>query len=435
MIKVRHVIVPRLRKAFRRFVFAALLTGTLVGNTLSITLDPLFANAGKFTTTFSPTGAPSSWATSVFVQPSGRIVIVGSHQQQGPDGRIGGIAIAGLTPGGVLDAAFGAGGKILTWSPITLNALTDAAMTSSGNTLVMSQVLQTSGTSRPSLVQYTVNGVLDAGFTADIETSPSTGPLKLALGAGGKIYVLLRRSTNNTYYLMRLNPDGTRDLAFGPNGLRNLNLNRLRSPRFAALHELPSGKFVLTGSFESAVSFQRELFAARFKSDLEFDRRFGLQGIVRLANPGGSYDAFTSLVQPDGKIVIGGAFTFLGSNALLVRLQNRGRLDTGFGTGGISMTSLNDLNSINDMELAPDGRIFAVGSCGDKAFPSNQRLFVADFSPVGTRNSFMVTNFIADREAAGAGAALQADGKILAAGFTVNPSDNFLQFAAARFVP
>jgi hypothetical protein len=52
-----------------------------------ITPDPAFASGGKFTTAFASTGSPNSTARSVFIQPSGRIVIVGTHRQQSANGQ------------------------------------------------------------------------------------------------------------------------------------------------------------------------------------------------------------------------------------------------------------------------------------------------------------------------------------------------------------
>ena len=99
------------------------------------------------------------------------------------------------------------------------------------------------------------------------------------------------------------------------------------------------------------------------------------------------------------------------------------------------MTSFNNINVINGIVLATDGRIIVVGTAGEKALPPNQRLFVSRFSVAGVRESFLVTNFIVNRSAGGAEVALQPDGKMVAGGFTQNPSDNFLQLAAARFTP
>jgi uncharacterized delta-60 repeat protein len=173
----------------------------------------------------------------------------------------------------------------------------------------------------------------------------------------------------------------------------------------------------------------------RFDSDTNLDRSFGRQGVFAIALPGGSAGIQRSLVQPDGKLLLAGYFTFLGSNAMLVRLTTRGRYDGTFGGSGIAMTSFNNVNGINGISLSPDGKIVVAGTSSEKAFPPNQRLFVARFSAVGIRESFLLTNFIVNRDAGGADVALQADGKMVAGGFTQNETDNFSQLAAARFVP
>ena len=88
---------------------------------------------------------------------------------------------------------------------------------------------------------------------------------------------------------------------------------------------------------------------------------------------------------------------------------------------------------IYGIALAPDGTIFVAGSSGDKAFPSNQRLFVMRYSPAGIGQGSIMTNFIGTREAGAFAILLQADGRLLVSGFTQNASDNFLQLAVARF--
>lgn len=388
-------------------------------------------------TGFGSTGDPSSFGTHVFLRsPSGRIVIVGRYQAQGVDGRTSGIAMAALTSSGTLDPNFGSGGKVLIWSSFQFTGLSDAAMNSDGSILLFSQFLTLpTGANRCILVRYTADGTPDPTFNPDLVIGQGQLlPVKIRVAPSGKIYVLLRRSTTNVYELVRLNADGSRDTSFAPDGVRTINLNRVPGASISGIHELHGAKILITGDFDDA-NFQSSLFAARLNPDGNFDRTFGLLGIVKIADPGGGFSITRSVIQPDGKILLGGTFVFLGSYALLVRLTPRGRLDTGFGTGGISMTALRNLNIIQDIALAPDGKIAVTGTCGDKAVPSNQRLFVAMFSAAGIRESAMQTGFITGRDAGGYGVDIQPDGKIVAAGFTLNPTGNFTQFAAARFNP
>ena len=406
-------------------------------NILAIGFDGTFGTGGKFMTTFASTGDPSSFATRVFIQPSGRIVAVGTHQQQGGDGRVSGVALAGLTTAGTLDSTFGSGGKTLIWSFIASQGLADADMVPDGSILVLHQYLQFPSTNKPILAKFTVNGHPDTAFSANLEiTLNQTGPVRIAAAADGKIYALVRQGLN-VFYLLRLNSDGSRDTTFGSNGVRSINLNRIPSTQrsIGDLHVLTDGKIVITGHYADSQTFYSYSFAMRFDSDTNLDRSFGRQGVFAMSIPGGSVETVRSILQPDGKLLLGGYYTFLGSNALLIRLTTRGRYDGSFGSRGIAMTSFNAVNTVSGIALGPDGKIYVSGISAEKAIPSNRRLAVARFSAAGVRESFLVSNFILDREAGGADVALQPDGKIVVGGFTVNPTDAFTQFAVARFLP
>jgi uncharacterized delta-60 repeat protein len=256
----------------------------------------------------------------------------------------------------------------------------------------------------------------------------------MALGAGGKIYVLDRNFTSTQFSLIRVNANGSRDTTFGSNGVRTLNLNRFRQQTTVKeLIEPENGKLLVVGTYYDE-GFEGLTFVARFDSDTNIDRSFGTQGATRISIPGGSVESNVAHIQPDGKILIGGSWAFLGSNTLLVRLTPRGKFDHSFGTRGFTMTSYNDANGITGIAQSPDGKIMVSGTSGDKAIPSNSRLFVMRYSSTGVRESFLVTNFITTREAGASDVALQADGKMVIAGFTQNAADNFDQLASARFV-
>jgi uncharacterized delta-60 repeat protein len=78
-------------------------------------------------------------------------------------------------------------------------------------------------------------------------------------------------------------------------------------------------------------------------------------------------DANTVVVQPDGKILIGGAAYGDGGSdqdQLVARFNPDGSLDQTFGTGGYVLTDYATLDDdlVTDMALLPDGKIVTVGS-------------------------------------------------------------------------
>lgn len=401
----------------------------------AIDFDNTFGSNGKFTTSFASSGQPSSSGSEIFLQPIGRFLIVGRHQQDTPSGRRTGIALAGLTIPGALDNGFGTGGKALVWSDDVHRFLTNAVVGTDGAVTILFQFWQSTSNNRPAAIRLSQNGQIDQSFSPDLDVVPNqTAPVLVAPASDGKIYVLVR-TFQYQFFMIRLNPDGSRDTAYGMNGVRELNLNRFSQPTITGLREADNGRLLITGHTYGVNFADGPTFLLRLNSDGTFDRSFGVQGVVRITFPGGSVQAVVTEIQPDGKILIGGYWTFLGSNAFIARLTPRGRPDSAFGTNGITMTSFNNINGIQGIAVAPDGKIVVAGSTGAKAIPSNQRLFVARFSSTGVRESHLVTNFLGDREAGASDIFLQPDGRMVIAAYTQNLSDNNTQLAAARFVP
>lgn len=137
-------------------------------------------------------------------------------------------------------------------------------------------------------------------------------------------------------------------------------------------------------------------------------------------------------VQPDGKILIGGLFTVVNNQPRnrIARLNSDGSLDTDFNTG------FGADSAVNDIELQPDGKIllggafFGVGGTISyivarlNADGTIDTSFVSPFSPPppssnGVRNSSIVFSL-----------ALQSDNKIVVAG-TIFPTDGSSNIPAA----
>ena len=111
------------------------------------------------------------------------------------------------------------------------------------------------------------------------------------------------------------------------------------------------GKLIVGGEFSNfngaATSFLCRLLSDGSK-DLSFNLGSGINGKV-----------YCSLIQPDGKIILGGSFTsFNGANAVrLVRINSDGSLDTTFNT-----TSGASLGAIYSVSLQTDGNLIVGGT-------------------------------------------------------------------------
>lgn len=195
----------------------------------------------------------------------------------------------------------------------------------------------------------------------------------------------------------------------------------------------PDGKIVAAG-FDQIVS-KDDFALMRLNPSGSVDTTFGTGGRVT-TSIGPSLDAATALaLQSDGKIVAGG-FSSNGTNLdfALARYKGNGSLDTGFGTSGKVRTDiLGSDDAANALALQPDGKIVAAGYASNG---SND-----DFALVRyTTNGSLDTSFgagggaitpIGSGDDVATALALQPDGKIVAAGYSFNGGNE--NFAVVRY--
>jgi uncharacterized delta-60 repeat protein len=189
----------------------------------------------------------------------------------------------------------------------------------------------------------------------------------------------------------------------------------------------PDGKLVVAG-YMAPVDFHEGMLA-RYLPNGTLDPTFGTDGKVR-TSVGGPFGAPSVLiVQPDGKLVVGGG---TGSTSLARFLPN-GTLDPTFGTGGEVVTGIYD-GSTNAMMLQQDGRLVVAGTGGQN---TAQGFVLARFLPNGVLDpSFgtggKVTTDLGNLETANA-LVIQPDGKLVVAGATgpLQAQD----FALVRYLP
>ena len=159
----------------------------------------------------------------------------------------------------------------------------------------------------------------------------------------------------------------------------------------------------------------------RCNPDGSRDGSFGNSGIVQ-TNPGFTG---TPAVQSDGKIVLGG---FVGTTFRVARLNADGSPDTSFDGDGIASAELPPNPGLLSIAVQPDGKI--VGgriNRGDFA--------LVRFNPDGSADTTFdgdgkLTSSIFAGEEAAYSVVLQPDGKILAAGYSLN--SGFIYFGGLR---
>lgn len=177
-----------------------------------------------------------------------------------------------------------------------------------------------------------------------------------------------------------------------------------------------------------------------FNPNGSLDAGFGMDGVVTV-DFGGDEHAGNVIIQPDGKLILGGSTgDWWSSHFTLARLTVDGKLDRSFGHGtGKVITDSSDFGYgsawLSKIALEPDGRIVAAGttSAGDGSdFIVVRYLPNGGLDPTFGDRGIVTTNFGAYQYEDCADKAIQPDGKIVVVGrtnFTATGSD----FALARY--
>lgn len=263
------------------------------------------------------------------------------------------------------------------------------------------------------LAQQQFPGNLDVSFnTADVGYGEQ-------VGASNTVYSVVRQPDqkllvggNFTTYnnvsrvrIARLNEDGTVDASFNP----GLGFTGGTSPSVRAIALQPDGKILVGGLFTGYNGVERNRIA-RLNADGTLDTSF---------DPGTGTSTATNhyinsiVLQPDGKILIGGLFTEYNGTprSRIARLNEDGTLDTSFdpGTGTTGAAA----HYVYSVALQADGKILIGGNfTGYNGTTGVNR--IARLNTDGTLD----TSFDIGTGAAGSvrKIAVQEDGKIIIGG-------------------
>src|SRR5262245_52585394 len=238
---------------------------------------------------------------------------------------------------------------------------------------------------------------------------------------------------------------GDLDPTFGIGGMVTTDLGRSTDLANAVAAQT-DGKLVVVGQTYKNNDFSTEDFAvARYNPDGTLDPTFGSRGRVRTDFPGLAAVPSSVVIQPDGKIVVAGGafplFTFAG-DFKIVRYNPNGSLDTSFGDGGIATTSFpGDGSYAFAVALQADGKIIAAGTDFVDFNPgdmSDTDFALARYNTDGTPDATfgtggqVTTDFFGNEDDVFS-VLIQPDGKIVAVGSTNDPV-NFYDFAAVRYL-
>jgi uncharacterized delta-60 repeat protein len=194
------------------------------------------------------------------------------------------------------------------------------------------------------------------------------------LGAPGVPTNAVRQSTGDIvvaggFGVARFRPDGRLDRAFGTDGVAATGFNDIGlGPSGVAVQ--PDGKVVWSGGTTRQVGSGTvtDIAVARFDADGGLDPGFGSGGRFStefFGTPlqGALETAAAVLVQPDGKILVGGSARqgqsrFAPQQGALARLNPDGTLDPTFGGGGRVLSTT--MGAVTTLGLDAAGNVFVL---------------------------------------------------------------------------
>ncbi len=392
------------------------------------TLDTSFSGDGKQTTDFGG----SDEASGVALQADGKIVAVGRAEGTGDDD----FALARYNTDGSLDTGFSGDGKQTTNFGYSEFA-NQVALQGDGKIVAAGFTggAAPRGSGDFALARYNTDGSLDASFSGDGRQTTDFSPdafdrdeaTGVALQTDGKI-VAVGPIGGGDFALARYNTDASLDTSFSGDGKQTTDFGGSDEANGVALQT--DGKIVAVGAGAG------DFALARYNTDGTLDPSFSGDG-KQTTNFAGFDQASGVAIQADGKIVaVGGTGDQLsGDGFALVRYNTNGTLDTSFSGDGKQTTDFGDFANATGVALQGDGKIVVVGTASTG---SDGHFALARYNPNGSLDPTFsgdgkqTTDFGSTAQCCegATGVALQADGKIVAAG-----TNGHGGFALARYNP
>ena len=286
---------------------------------------------GTSDATFTPGTGADNIIRTIAIQSDGKIIIGGTFTNYNGSTLNN---IARLNSNGTIDVTFTLG----TGANSTVNT---AVLQGDGKIIIGGDFTSYNGTSRNRIARLNADGTLDATFDPGVGANATV--FSTAIQSDGKIVIGGSFSTYNSNtknFIARINSNGSFDASFAGTGTNGT----IRTIRIQS-----DGKIFMAGVFNTYDGVAR-ISVARANSDgsldISFDPGTGANSAVR-----------TSAIQSDGKILIGGEFTNYNTNAInrIARLNSDGSIDATFNTG----TGAN--NTVWSTAIQSDGRIIIGG--------------------------------------------------------------------------
>src|SRR5690554_5875872 len=266
---------------------------------------------GALDTSFNIGNGFSQGVVSTSLQPDGKILVGGVFTSYNWESQN---RITRLNTDGSLDSSFNIGTGFNQF-------VQSIAIQPDGKIIIGGGFTDYNGTTQNYITRLNTNGSLDTSF--NIGAGFNNAVHQIVLQDDGKILVGGRfTSYNGTTQnrITRLNADGSLDTSFAM-GTIGMGFNNF----VFSIALQPDGKILVGGLFSNYNGTSRSRIA-RLNADGTLDTSFD----IGTGFNSGAGEAF--IIQPDGKIIIGGGFTSYNgtSQNRIVRLNTDGSLDTSF---------------------------------------------------------------------------------------------------------
>ena len=360
---------------------------------------------GSLDATFNP-GANDT-VTAVAVQPDGKVLVGGSFTTLGGGG-------TGLTTRNRIGRLNSDGSLDTTFNPGADNVVGALAVQPDGKILIGGLFTMLGGggtgtTPRSQIGRLNADGSLDATFNPGANGVVAAVALQTGWEDPGRrrLHDARRRDGHDARnYIGRLNPDGSLDATFDPGANTTVH----------AMAVQPNGQILVSGIFTTlgggGTGTTTRNRIGRLTTSGSLDTTF---------NPGANDLVATLAVRPDGRILVGGSFTMLGggngatARESLGQLHADGSLEVDFETGANYGTPCcTGGEAVYALAVQPDGKILVGGAFTElgNAAGSVARRRLGRLHLDGTVDSTFITIANSDVHAL----AVQPDGKILVGG-------------------
>ncbi|HQZ42679.1 MAG TPA: delta-60 repeat domain-containing protein, partial [Flavobacteriales bacterium] len=295
---------------------------------------------GALDTSFDPGSGANNIIRSIALQADGKVVMGGEFATYNGTGRS---RIARCNTDGSLDSSFDPGTG-LAYAGIYTPNVQSISIQTDGKILFAGQFTGYNGTTRMRIARVDANGGLDASFDPGLGTNRTL--YSTAVQADGKILIggdFITYNGTPRKMVTRLNANGTLDAGFG---------NATGADDYVLSIAVRTNGEIFIGGYFRSYNSTGPSGIAKLNADGSLNGTF---------NPGNAANGliYTSAIQPNGKILIGGLFTsYQGySRNRISRLNANGTLDTSFDPGTGIPT-----NWVNDIVVQPDGKIILAGN-------------------------------------------------------------------------